>query len=263
MQHQRWEQSDKSDQRKRQQRKSQQKEDQGARKGRKVAKHYICFSNGGSKCRVAKVAGRSPSGRMRDQKMHAAVARSTFWSQNAKTHSMFEPALAVEKSRKCTRLWHEANFEVKTYKAHHVRSTCGRLDAQKVHASVAPRTCGSQNARGRGDKHVCNSKLMVGTLLDDELCKKCTRPWRGAHSQVQSVKNWRSQTTFGRWDLRCWKRVRRCGAKMSKAGLEVKMVETHHVRTTFGRSSVVFRGRRDGFCASPKVSKTMQTVRVL
>ena len=102
---------------------------------------------------------------------------------------MFEPALAVEKSRKCARLWHEANFEVKTYKAHHVRSTFGRLDAQKVHASVAPRTCGSQNARGRGDKHVCNSKLMVGTLLDDELCKKCTRPWRGAHSQVQSVKN--------------------------------------------------------------------------
>ena len=66
-------------------RKSQKKEDAGARKGRKVAKHsvfpMICGS-GGSKSRLAKAAGAEPAGQMRDEKVHAVVARGTFGSQN-------------------------------------------------------------------------------------------------------------------------------------------------------------------------------------
>ena len=66
-------------------RKSQKKEDPGARKGRKVAKHYvfpmICGS-GGSKSRLAKAVGAEPAGQMRDEKLHAVVARSTFRSEN-------------------------------------------------------------------------------------------------------------------------------------------------------------------------------------
>ena len=64
-----------------QKRKSQKKEDADARKGRKVAKHcvfpMICGS-GGSKSRLAKAAGAEPAGQMRDEKLHAVVARSTF-----------------------------------------------------------------------------------------------------------------------------------------------------------------------------------------
>ena len=67
-------------------RKSQKKEDLGARKGRKVAKHcvlpMICGSRG-SKSRLAKAAGAEPAGQMRDEKLHAVVARSTFRSQSA------------------------------------------------------------------------------------------------------------------------------------------------------------------------------------
>ena len=67
--------------------KSQKKEDPGARKGRKVAKHcvfpMICGS-GGSKSRLAKAAGAEPAGQMRDEKLHAVVARSTFQSQKCK-----------------------------------------------------------------------------------------------------------------------------------------------------------------------------------
>ena len=37
---------------------------------------------GGSKSRLAKAAGAEPAGQMRDEKLHAAVARSTFRSQN-------------------------------------------------------------------------------------------------------------------------------------------------------------------------------------
>ena len=66
-------------------RKSQKKEDQGARKGRKVAKHcvfpMICGS-GGSESRLAKAAGAEPAGQMRDEKLHDVAARSTFRSQN-------------------------------------------------------------------------------------------------------------------------------------------------------------------------------------
>ena len=66
-------------------RKSQKKEDADARKGKKVAKNcvfpMICGS-GGSKSRLAKAAGAEPAGQMRDKKLNAVVARSTFRSQN-------------------------------------------------------------------------------------------------------------------------------------------------------------------------------------
>ena len=47
----------------------------------------ICGS-GGSKSRLAKAAGAKPAGQMRDEKLHAVVARSRFRSQNFKTHQI-------------------------------------------------------------------------------------------------------------------------------------------------------------------------------
>ena len=62
--------------------------DAGARKGSKVAQHcvfpMICGS-GGSKSRLAKTAGAEPCGQMRDEKLHAVVARSTCPSQNVQS----------------------------------------------------------------------------------------------------------------------------------------------------------------------------------
>ena len=93
------------------------------------------------------------------EKVHAALARSTFPSQNAQNtprsdhfwglrcrknvrrcgakhiskwkctkHYMFAPLLEVEMSKKCTPLWREAHFEVKMYKTLHVRATFGGSD---------------------------------------------------------------------------------------------------------------------------------------
>ena len=66
-------------------RKSEKKEDAGARKGRKVTIHCVfpmlCGSRG-SKSKLAKAAGAEPSGQMRNEKLHAVVARSTFPSQH-------------------------------------------------------------------------------------------------------------------------------------------------------------------------------------
>ena len=137
----------------------------------------ICGS-GGSKSRLAKAAGAEPAGQMRDEKVHAVVARSTFRSQNVKNtrgsdhffklrcrksarrcgakhiskskctkHTRFGPLLEVAMSKKCTPLWREAHFEVKMLKTPGVRTTFGSCDVEKVHAVVARSTFRSQNVQ--------------------------------------------------------------------------------------------------------------------
>ena len=130
----------------------------------------ICGS-GGSKSRLAKAAGAEPAGQMRDEKVHAVVARSAFPSQNVQNtppsdhflklrcrksarccgakhicklkctkHTNVGPLFEVEMSKKCTPLWREAHLEVKMYKAHHGRTTFGGSDVEKVDAVVARST---------------------------------------------------------------------------------------------------------------------------
>ena len=107
-------------------RKSPKKEDPGARKGRKVAKHCVFpTGSGGSKSRLAKAACAEPAGQMRDEKLHAVVARSTFASEKAKKHLTFGVFFEVEMSKKCMPLWREAHFQVKMYKTHQLRTTFG------------------------------------------------------------------------------------------------------------------------------------------
>ena len=139
--------------------------------------------------------------------------------------------LARWEMKNCTPLWHEAHFQVKMYKTLGVRTTFGSWDVEKAHAVVARSTFRSENvqstpfsghfwklwcrksARRCGAKHISKSKCtkhtMVGPLLEVEMSKKCTPFWRDAHFQV-------------------------------------KMYKTQHVRTIFGGSDVVSRGRRKG-----------------
>ena len=88
--------------------KSQKEEDPGARKGRKDAKHcvfpMICGGSGGSKSRFAKAAGAEPAGQMRDEKLHAVVARSTFASEKAQNTLRSEHFLKLrcrKSARRC------------------------------------------------------------------------------------------------------------------------------------------------------------------
>ena len=69
----------------------------------------------GSKSRLAKAAGAEVAAQSRQEKLHAAVARST--------------------------------FQVKMYKIARVRTACGSCDVEKWHAAVARSTFGSQNAK--------------------------------------------------------------------------------------------------------------------
>ena len=115
-------------------------------KSRHTVFPMICGS-GGSKSRLAKAAGAEPAGQMREKKLHAVVARSTFASAKGKNTSLSEhfsklrcrksarrcgakhiskskctkhtrsgPLLEVEMSKKCTPLWREAHFQVKSAK---------------------------------------------------------------------------------------------------------------------------------------------------
>ena len=147
-------------------------------------------------------------------------------------HTSSGPLLEVEMSKKCTLLWREAHFEVKT---HQLRTTFGSWDVEKVHAVVARSTFWSQNtpapdhfwklrcrksARCCGAKHISKSKhTSSGPLLEVEMSKKCPLLWREAHFEVKSAENWR-------------------------------------VRSIFGRSDVLPCGRRKGLCTLSKVSKT-------
>ena len=131
------------------------------------------------------------------EKVHAVVARSTFPSENVQNttwsdhfwklrcrksarrcgakhiskskcskHHMVRPLLEVEMSKKCTPLWREAHFEVKSVKNWRSRTTFGISDVEKV-------------------------------------SKKCTPLWREAHFEVKSVKKLIVFKPFFTW--RCWK----------------------------------------------------------
>ena len=63
----------------------------------------VCGS-GGSKSRLAKAVGVEPAGQMRDEKLHAVVARSTFPSQNVQSTSASEHFWKLrcrESARRC------------------------------------------------------------------------------------------------------------------------------------------------------------------
>ena len=126
-------------------------------------------------------------------------------------------------SKKCTPLWREAHFEVKSVKNLRSRTTFGSCDVEKVHAVVARSTFRSQNvqntpcsdhfwklrcrksARRCGAKHIskskCTKQTRFGPLLEVQMSKKCTPLWREAHFQVKMYKTNQVRTTFGSWDV--------------------------------------------------------------
>ena len=119
----------------------------GVRKGRKVAKHYvfpmICGS-GGSKSRLAKAAGAEPSGQMRDKKLHAVVARSTFVSENAESTSASEHLSKL----RCRKV--HAVVARSTFRSQNVQQTPGSDHFWKLRCLKSARRCGT--------KHISKSK---------------------------------------------------------------------------------------------------------
>ena len=137
---------------------------------------------------------------MRDEKLHAVAARSTFQSQNVQStpcsdhfwklrcrksarrcgvkhiskskctkHLSFGALLEVALSKKCTPLWREAHFEVKMHKAHQVRTTFGK----HISKSKVEKTEGSEQFwafrcrfawQAQGIAHSVKSEQKAGVL---------------------------------------------------------------------------------------------------
>ena len=187
---------------------------------------------------------------MRDEKLHAVVARNTFPSQNVQNtpgsdhfwklrcrksarrcgakhmskskctkHTRFGPLLEVAMSKKCTPLWREAHFQVKMYKTLGVRTTFRSCDVEKVHAVVARSTCPSQNVQNtRGSDHFWKLR-----------CRKSARRCGAKHmSKSKCTKH----TRFG--PLLEAEMSQKCAPLWREAHVQVKMYKTHQVRTTFG-----------------------------
>ena len=208
----------------------------------------ICGS-GGSKSRLAKAAGAEPAGQMRDEKLHAVVARSTFPSEKVQNtwvsehfwklrcrksarrcgtkhiskskctkHTIVGPLLEVEMSKKCTPLWREAHFEVKMYETHHCRTTFGSCDVEKVHAVVARSTFPSQNVRN--------------TPLSDHFWKlRCRKSARRCGAKHISKSKCTKHTMYG--PLLEVEMSKKCTPVWREANFEVKMYKTH-LRTMYG-----------------------------
>ena len=146
--------------------------------------------SGGSKSRLAKAAGAEVAAQRRNEKWHAAVARSAFSSQNA------------QNTAGADQFW---------------RFRSGK----KWHAAVARSTFASQNAQNtiRGPifeipiqkmAHWCQAHLQVkmskkidgfGPLLEVPMSKNVTPLWREALLPVKMWKKWGVRATFWSSDV--------------------------------------------------------------
>ena len=157
-------------------RKSQKKEDAGARKGRKVAKHrvfpMICGS-GGSKSRLAKVAGAEPAGQTRNEKLHYKThqLRTTFGSCDVeKVHAV------VARS---------------TFRSQNVQNTPAPDRFWKLRCRKSARRCGVKHI----SKSKCTKHTRFGPLLEVEMSKNCTVVARNTF-RSQNVKSTRGSDQF-------------------------------------------------------------------
>ena len=145
-------------------RKREKKEDAGERKGRKVTIHcvypMICGSRR-SKSNLAKAAGAEPSGQMRNEKLHAVVAQSTFRSQkseNWRSRTTFG-SWAVEKNH--------AVVARSTCPSQNLQSTPGSDHFWKLRCRKSARRCGAKHI----SKSKCTKHARVGPLLEVAMSK--------------------------------------------------------------------------------------------
>ena len=147
----------------------------------------MIWGSRGSKSRLAKAAGAEPAGQMRDEKLHAVVARSTFPSQNVQ-NTPFSDHFWKLRCRKSARRCGAKHISKSKCTKHRGADHFWQLRCQK-----SARRCGAKHI----SKSKCTEYTILGPLLEVEMSKKCTPLWREAHFQVKMYKAHHSRTTFG------------------------------------------------------------------
>ena len=207
----------------------------------------ICGS-GGSKSRLAKAAGAAPCGQMRDGKVHAVAARSTFPSQNAQstpTSDHFWKLRCRKSARRCG--------------AKHIgklryRKSVRRCGAKHISKSKMQKN-GVRNTFGRSDVVLRGRRRGLCTL------SKVSKTWakRQGFVAVSDTMAWDIWRGSGKmhfaWQAQYKRRgrcVRRSGRRFSERGcfLEheifrfAKMILHDRCSTSYDLASL-FRGRRN------------------
>ena len=136
----------------------------------------ICGS-GGSKSRFAKAAGAEPAEQMRDEKLHAIVARSTFASEKAQNTSRSEHVLKlicrksarrcgakhISKS-KCTKHTRSGPVAARsTFRSQHVQNTPCSDHFWKLRCRKSARRCGISKSKAQ-------KTVGYGALLEVQMC---------------------------------------------------------------------------------------------
>ena len=168
--------SQRREEQKREEKESEERRCRFAKRYRKVARHcvfpMICGS-GGSKSRLAKVAGAEPSGQMRDEKLHAlhtVVTRSTCGSQNVQSTPFWD------------HFW--------------------KLRCRKMHAVVARSTFGSQNVQNTScSDDFWKLRCWIGRFMEVEMSNKCTPVVVRSTFRSQKCKKLLVMEHF--WTFRC------------------------------------------------------------
>ena len=207
----------------------------------------MIWGSGGSKSRLAKVAGAEPAGERRDEKLRAVVARSTFPSQNVQNtwcSEHFWKLRSRKSARRCDRCG--AKHILKSKCTKHTRS--GPLLA--VEMSKRAHRCGAKHIL----KSKCTKHTRSGPLLAVEMSKKCTPLWREAHFEVKMFKTLGVRTTFGGSD------VEKVHAVVARSTFPSQNVKNTGGLDHFWRFRCRFAWHAQGIV---HLDKTEQNVRVL
>ena len=95
---------------------------------RSIAFFPMICGSGRTKSRLEKAAGAETPGQMRNEKLHAALARSTFSSQNAQNTTFSDHFWKLKNG---TLLWRETHLQLKVYKTHHAWTSFGNANVTK------------------------------------------------------------------------------------------------------------------------------------
>ena len=236
----------------------------------------MIWGSGGSKSRLAKAAGAEPAGQMRDEKLHAVVARSTFRSENVQNtsasdhfwklrcrksarrcgakhiskskctkHTSFGPLLEVEMSKKV-----HAVVARSTFPSQNVQNTPASDHFWQLRCRKSARRCGAKHI----SKSKCTKHTSSGPLLAVEMSKKCTPLWREAHFQVKMYKTPHARATFGGSD------VEKVHAVVARSTLPSQNVQNTPCTDHFWRFRSRFAWQAQG---TVDLVKSEQNVRVL
>ena len=164
----------------------------------------MIWGSGGSKSRLAKAAGAEPAGQMRDEKLHAVVARSTFPSQNVQNKPGSDHFWKL-RCRKSVRRCGAKHFSKSKCTKHHMLGPL--FDVQMPFRVAGARGCAPCQKWAKRDGFVAFPKTMAGVSTSksgpDLVCfflhfvfEMCFAPQRRALFRHLNFQKWSGHGVF-------------------------------------------------------------------